>query len=615
MPLLVLGFMVSLSTITHSAELNLSLLSSNNIVTQRQNPLLICGLSKEIVTEQPAVGAKKSPKIYKIFFAQQHVQEPTDPLFRLVGNLAALIKVQVYSDDGQKSPDVVAILSLGNKTHEFTLRGPRTLTKPYEGKPELMPHSYDDSFTGIIPREWIKPGLKVTIELRNYNYLRKNNPLGNPGFEVLDKKTTDKLNVGAPNKLIMTIFDVHFFQEEKNQDFPKGWEIAIADKLPIAEIQVQRVRPVIFDEVVMNPVNGKHAMRVKSMEEFVTRTGCEKFDGESTAARPWMSALKRAGGYNYGHSVYFLALGFVPANGWGCPWSFSGITDLGRMANFWHELGHVFSLDHWGSIKSYPHRGEMFGIKSPRPEKANFPHVGPIWAYSLHRREFISPIIQKEISVGGIPGTWRKDPMQGGGYGDQQTDQMIRYYSDFSVNQMQRCMESKMLFWDDDRKGYYIWNEETKSFSTKVYSDGWNLAPDPFADVVSILISASAVTPEANFIYPVIGPYKAGLLTLFDANSAEDRKKAAAFGFSDKSCDLCIRVTQGGTTATYLLKAKLKPEADPLKYGSYLTTAVNLSAKKGKITRVDLLHTPNVITKGVEPDAKVLYSRNIHSVE
>lgn len=556
-------------------------------------------------TPPPAV-KEILPKIDKVFFAQLHVQEPSDPLFRMVGNLAALVKVQVYSETPRKSPDIVVKLELGKDTHEFSLVGPKDLPKPYTGDPHVMPHSYDDSFTGIIPREWIKPGLKVTVELRAYNYKHKYNPPGNTGVTVFDSKTFDTLRIGAPNKLIMTMFDVHFFQEEKDVDFPKDWDIAMADKFPVAEFKAQRVRHIVFDEVIMNPTRGKPAMRVKSMKEFTDRAGAERFDGESAAARHWMRALKRAGGRNYGHSVYFLSLGFVPANGWGERWSLAGTTDLGRMGNFHHELGHVFSLPHWGDSKRYPYKGDMYGVKAFMP---NFPHVGPKWAYSLHKRAFISPIVQENDRVGGKVGTWKKDPMHGGGHGDQEKNYMMRHFSDYSVNQMQNYMEKKMLFWDGIKKGYYQWDNETQAFSKKLESDGWNLATDPFADVYSILISASAVTPEANYVYPVIGPYKAGLLNRFDASSADDRKRAETYGFSEKTCDVCLRVTQGGKTTTYLLEAKLNPSADPLKDGSFVTTAINLPAKDGIITQVDLLQVPNVMTKGIGADVKVLYSR------
>ena len=163
-------------------------------------------------------------------------------------------------------------------------------------------------------------------------------------------------------------------------------------------------------------------------------------------------------------------------------------------------------------------------------------------------------------------------------------------------------MEDKMLFWDDERQGYYRWNEETKSFSTRVKSDGWNLAEDPFAEVVSVIFSFSGESPEANFVYPPIGPYQAGLLTRFHANEPESREQAKAFGFTDETCNLCARVTQGGNTNTYLLEGMLEDSTD------LACTAINLPAEDGPIAQIDLLLTPEVISKGVAADAQVLYS-------
>ena len=562
--------------------------------------LLVASGYAQDVAKQPEED-KWVPKIDKVFFAQQHVQEPSDPLFKLVGNLPALIKVQVYSDVPREAPSVVAVLELGKKSDELTLRGPKQLPKPYTGEPILMPHSYEDSFTGLIPKEWIKPGLKVTIELRNYSYLHNYNPPGHTGVTVLDRKVLDNLRVGAGNKLILTLFDIHFFEEEKDVDFPQGWEREMADKLPVAEFEVQRVRGIVFPELIMP---GSPPIRCRSTKEYEERTE-QRFDNESAAARVWMRALKRAGGRNYGHGVVFLSLAFVPANGWGESWSMAGTTDLGRTGNFHHEMGHVFSLPHWGGNKSYPYVGEMYGIKA---QSANLPHAGPKWAYSLHQRAFISPIVQADGRVGGVVGIWKKDPMQGGGFGDQKKDYMMRHFSDYSVNQMQNFAEKKMLFWNETEKAYFTWNEETKSFSTKMESDGWNLATDPFAEVISVIASASAGTPEANFVYPPIGPYKAGLLTRFDATSEKDREQAKKLGFSDKTCDVCLRVTQGGKTTTCLLEMKRDPLPDQKKEASYVTTAINLPAGDGKVTKAELLHTPGVISKGVADDAKVLYS-------
>ena len=38
-----------------------------------------------------------------------------------------------------------------------------------------------------------------------------------------------------------------------------------------------------------------------------------------------------------------------------------------------------------------------------------------------------------------------------------------------------------------------------------------------------------------------------------------------------------------------------------------MTTAISLPAKDGKVTKIDLLHTPGVVSSGVPTDAKVLY--------
>ena len=114
-------------------------------------------------------GRSANPRIDKVFLAQYHVLEPSDPLFKLVGELETLIKVQVYSDTADPSPYVFVKLQLGDKAREIRLRGPRTLPKRPTGDPVFVKHSYDDSFTAMIPREWVKTGLKVIVELRDYD--------------------------------------------------------------------------------------------------------------------------------------------------------------------------------------------------------------------------------------------------------------------------------------------------------------------------------------------------------------------------------------------------------------------------------------------------------------
>ena len=53
----------------------------------------------------------ESPSIDAVFFAQTHVQRPDDPLFRLVADRSALIKVHVISATGATAPSVSATLT------------------------------------------------------------------------------------------------------------------------------------------------------------------------------------------------------------------------------------------------------------------------------------------------------------------------------------------------------------------------------------------------------------------------------------------------------------------------------------------------------------------------
>ena len=71
-------------------------------------------------------------------------------------------------------------------------------------------------------------------------------------------------------------------------------------------------------------------------------------------------------------------------------------------------------------------------------------HVGPIWAFDLPSGSFISPTVQPN-SVGGELGVYKKDPMAGGGRGDQESGFLLRHFSDYSVHRMQNYLESHVL--------------------------------------------------------------------------------------------------------------------------------------------------------------------------
>ena len=526
--------------------------------------------------------ADAQPKIAQVFFAQQHVQTPDGPYFKLVGNLEALVKVQVYSQTDRRSPAVCARLKLGSGTLELPLKGPAELPKPLSGDPLLMEQRYEDSFTAIIPREWIAPGLKVTVDLKEGN------------SNILDSVVFDKLNIGAPTKLVMTMFDFHFFGGDKDKDYPKGWFEELGPRLPVAEIELRRVRNIIFDKLVMRPQAGRPAILCGSMVEYAKKTGIG-FDGEQAMTLKWNAALKEAAGAGLEGTrrLYYSNIYGVPCGGEA--WGLSGVGNGKGQGYVLHELGHCFSLPDLSSGKAlanYPYIGPMHGIPAPA---AGLPHVGPTWGFDLSQRTFLSPVATN--------GQYRKDPMRGGGANEEGGPGIFRFFSDYHCSKIRDYLERTLIVRDESGR-YLGWNQQSGSYSTVVHEKGAPSVPvEDDVDVISILASASLVTPEANIVYPPIGPYKAGYIRFFDATSAADRGQACTAGFDDSNCNVCLRVTQGGKVKTYLVKDKLSRSNET----SFCVFAVNMPARDGAVTHADLLHTPGVMGKGIGPECKVLY--------
>lgn len=558
-----------------------------------RNPAWLAVLAISIGGELPATQEAKAPKIAQVFFAQHHVHAPDHPLFTLVGSLEALIKVHVYAEGGSRSPDVFARLQHRSKTLELPLKGPARLPLPPTGDPLLLKHSYDDAFTAILPRDWVAPGLGVTVELKKP---------GNAG-SVLDRVVYDKLRIGAPTRLAMTMFDLHWFGKVEG-DYPEGWFEELGSKLPVAELDLCRVRNIVFDKVVHEPRGGKPATLFGSTKEYETRTGI-KFDGEQSLTGRWIGALKQAAGAGYGGTrrLYYLNIYGVPNNG-GEAGGLTGVGNGKMHGVLLHELGHAFGLPHWAGSKQYPYVGTQHGIRS---DSETTPHAGPTWAFDLARRVFIPPTVQERASKG-TPGTYKKDPMAGGGTGDQEKPYLFRHFSDYSVDRIRQTLEKTQVIRDERAGRYVSWDPETRSYSTPGCARGGPQSPfEDDVDVISVLATASLATPEANIVYPAFGPYRAGFLELFPASTPDGPARARKSGYGEGS-NVCLRVTQGGKLTTYLRNVSLDPKADPLNAESLKIFALNLPARDGEVTQVDLLYTPGVMSSGVQGDCKVLHS-------
>jgi len=544
-------------------------------------------------------------RIDRVFFAQHHVMEPENPLFRLTGNLEALIKVQVYADRPVQSPYVFAILELEGRKREMRLQGPRVLPRKLDVDPVLMEQSYDDSFTAIIPADWIKTGLKVTVEARDYDYSRvgdddliyTNNAPGHY-ISVLDRRDIPPISIGAPTRLTMQFFDIHYFGRGTGADFPDGWETELKSRLPVSELTIHRVKNILFKEIVMPPQGNSPPHLYRSTEEYEARTG-KPFDGEQAIALRWCAALKAAGG-TYGlWRPYEVTIAGVHSGGQAG--GYRSCANLHRHGVLLHELGHTFGLPHWMTNKDYPYKRTMYGEDQGEP---TIPNAGPTWAFDLHRREFLAP---RAIIDGKLD--WKRDPMHGGGW-SREKDYLYRYFSDYSIFRIRKRLEEQAVYWDKDIGQYAKWNQDSGAYDIVVENDGVQLPLERDVDVISVIACPNLAVPDANIIYPPIGPYKAGLIRLFNANSQKDREEAANLGYTPESCNVALRVTQGGKVTPYILRAKISPDDDPMR--AFPVAAINLPARDGDVTQVELLYCKDLIPNGLTPEHKILYTWEAH---
>ncbi len=502
--------------------------------------------------EKPATAGNGRAKIAHVFFAQQHVQAPGNPYFKLVGNLDTLVKIHLSGTPGSPVPEVRVRVAVGAEGLDLPVKGPGLLPAPV-GNPIMMEHTYEDSFTTFIPRKWVRPGLQMAIELR----ARK----ASGGGTVIDRKVYDRLPVGAPTRLIMWMFDFHYFGGAQGADYPEGWFEELGSKLPVAELELRRVRNIILDKLVMPPQYDGPAVLCSSREEYQKKTG-HRFDGEQGVAGRWNGALKAAAGAGWGGTRRLYYSNIYGVHSGGTAGGLSGRGNGRHVGILHHELGHAFGLPHWAGKENYPYVGSMHGIEV----EAGKPHVGPVWAFDPVRREFISPIHN---------GTFKHDPMQGGGANRAGGPHLMTPFSDYSVSRIRDLLERTQVVWDAQGGSYKAWNQDQGDYSTTVRSRGGPNCPvEDDIDVISVLASASLVTPEANIVYPPIGPYKAGRLEPYQGRSS-----------------LCLRITQGGNTKTCPVKTDLQPGGDPKDPKTFAVFAVNLPARDGEVTQADLIHT------------------------
>ena len=522
--------------------------------------------------------------INAVYFGQTHVLKATDPYFGLVGNREALIKVHVTDPATPASPAVTATLALGTQTLVLTLTGPATLPASIPDGLGVVQHSYANTFTGIIPAAWVKKGLQITV---------------NAGTA---STSLTNLDIGAPTKVIMTMFDVQYFSDT-NSNYPSGTFAEIEAKWPVADLEVRRLGHVVFPELVIPPRTdvGTKSARIKSKAEYTVQTGLP-FDGEQAAALEWIDALKKAAGRSGRWSLFYLNV--YNAFAGGQAGGFQGVGSGNSIGILHHELGHALSLPHWGDNAAYPYKGDMYGIQAPAIY--NDTHAGPAWAFHLPTRAFIPPTTQPGNAGGKPVGTYKADPMQGGGEGWQEPAYLMNHFSDYSVDKMRTYLQGQVVVWNQALNSWAQWNQTAGDYTTTVTNNGVQFPTTRDTQVISIMASISGSDPSVTMVYPPIGPYTSGLIRLFDPTVAADRTAANSIFSPSTGSDLCVRVVQGGVTKTYMLAASWVTNQDPYSSGSLVTEAINLPAADGAVTKIELLLTPDAEVNGLPANPQVL---------
>jgi len=531
-----------------------------------------------------------------VYFAQTHVQEPTSEKynqfrlgidaykFKLIGNREALIKVHLTSkQETTLVPEIGVKLELDGNSEVLPLTSPAKLKTYFEKALGKVEHKLDDSFHTIIPKQWIKPGLKVSVLVGN------------------EERIIENINVGAPTKIRVNIYDIDFVDKEFTHNFSEDWIDEFKSKFPFSEFEFQIIRDIPFKEFTY-PGNSEFPdIRISSQQEYYDHIGRTWFD-VSGAVWNFLRALTEASGTYLQQDVTLIPIhgggGRANNNFWG--W-YKGNTPRVLV----HEMGHVFGLQHWNEgvyAERYPYKGDMHGIAAPEGGGA---HVGPVWGFDSRTNTFISPTVQ-DNAVGGIPGEYKRDPMAGGGSGTQEDTYFFNHFSSYSAKHIQTMGEKLTAVWNASAGSYATWSDDTNGYTNFLENNGVTLPIERDIEVYSVMAVLSKATAQAHIVYTPIGPYTSGIIKTFDPRNANDRIEAKEIYCPDGGCDATLKVTQAGQINYYMLPMEHDPNTIVLD-ASTTTKAINLKASDGEITKMELLYSPNADTDGLPDNPSVLY--------
>lgn len=586
------------------------------------------------------VGAR--PTVKQVWLAQTHVQplggQPALqfaedalnahlgrtglPMLKLVGGRDVLLKVDVVSTRQEAAPLLQARVLNGSGVELWTatLVGPGVLPASLPSGPGEVSHDLAKSFAALIPGEYIQAGLEIALTFTT---------AAESWSEVYP------VVVGAPTVLPLTMFDFDYFGTRGSRVLSNAVLDEVGLKLPVREFRVQRVDTFISaatffpqSQVVDGVSYSTPYIRASSFEDWaqqaeaITGVAWEAKNGRGVDhSQVLIRAMLYAGAQHYIVSMHGNFNDGTSGNfkGRGNSQMFSSSTSadvLNARNLFVHELSHNFDLYHWHEQTNgaYPYKGAMFGVGA---EGANETHCGPVWRYrpaafgDSAMGAFVTPYL--EAAAGGL--RYRRVISTSGSRDDRavEVNELVGTYSDWDVRVAQEWFESKIRVWNEDFGYWATWDSVTASYSKEVREVvGLDLPLDAEpVSVFSVIVAVSSITPQANLVYGPVGPYSSGLIRRFDPRVGEDVAAAAGLvGYCPPGgCDYSVKVTQGGVERVYMLQASdTEGDVAPTDDSALTHTAINLPALDGAIEQVELLHTPDAQSLGMQGSPTSLYT-------
>ena len=328
-----------------------------------------------------------SASLKGIFFAQTQRLSLDHPFYFLIGHRPALFQVAV-TGAGQ-APDVqVEGFMKGNSLGVKCLKGPAELPSSID----LSVPNFNDYFSVTLPKDWIQTGLSLELHIDGQTRII----------------TPEELKIGPYTELNLVLFEMDLL--DYNTEPPHFSQIPnllaeMASVFPASVVRFGKFpQRLVMPEVIANN-DSEQLVRLKTRGEMQANN--INSDGSiNSIATLFMQNLHRST-QDYLSTFYFGNTLNLSPGGWGGGKSFVGF-DYDDV--FVHELGHAFSLQHWGDYYHKENPSEWEYVYPYGGDTGNGGGRGESWSFLQHLYEFIDPICQYDAR--GQAGLEASDAMQ-----------------------------------------------------------------------------------------------------------------------------------------------------------------------------------------------------------